>query len=61
VLEEELLVAWSLHGEVIHGVLAFTSEGALCMEEGRILRKRVHSLSFICSSEEEDLSDQVEV
>ena len=38
-----------------------SSEGALCMEEGRILRRRAHSLSFICSSEEEDLSNQVEV
>jgi hypothetical protein len=31
------------------------------MEEGRILRRRAHSGSFICSSEEEDLSDQDEV
>jgi hypothetical protein len=31
------------------------------MEEGRILRRRAHSLSFICSSEEEVLSDQEEV
>jgi hypothetical protein len=31
------LVAWSLHGEVIHGGLAFIfSEGALFLEEGHI-------------------------
>jgi hypothetical protein len=31
------------------------------MEEGHILRRRVHLLSFICSSGEEDSSDQDEV
>jgi hypothetical protein len=31
------------------------------MEEVRILRRRAHLLSFICSSREEDLSDQDEV
>jgi hypothetical protein len=31
------------------------------MEEGRILRRRAHSLSFIFSSEEEVLSDQDEI